>query len=392
MCPGAQRLREPEIFSGTDEKDVEDWLESYERASASNKWDDPMKLGIVMFYLTDVAKLWYKNHEADIPTWTTFKTSIAAVFGRPGVRKLRAEQRLRSRSQQTGETFTSYIEDILDLCRRVNPTMSEADKVRHIMKGISDDAFQMLLSKNPATVSELIELCQSFDELRRQRLLTRRQHVSDETISSVATAPDLESLLSQIKDFVRAEVARQLSLLSPAVQPPSPLPANIRQVIQEQVCAALPSARDTPPLPTPVVCAEVNAPLSYAEVAARPPPQTFASLPSAVPVRPTPRLDQARYPQSSGQWRTLDNRPICFACGLPGHVARYCRRRVPPYHQSFDSDPYVSPRPPFSASRNPGQMSSYTDHRPPVNRRSPSPRRRSLSPMRRRSSTPEQEN
>lgn len=61
MCPGAQRLREPEIFSGTDEKDVEDWLESYERASASNKWDDPMKLGIVMFYLTDVAKLWYKN-------------------------------------------------------------------------------------------------------------------------------------------------------------------------------------------------------------------------------------------------------------------------------------------------------------------------------------------
>ncbi|KAH7975507.1 hypothetical protein HPB52_002335 [Rhipicephalus sanguineus] len=70
--------------------------------------------------------------------------------------------------------------------------------------------------------------------------------------------------------------------------------ANIGLVIQEQVCAALPSARDTPPLPTPVVCAEVNAPLSYAEVAAGPPPQTFASLPSVVPVRPTPRFDQAR--------------------------------------------------------------------------------------------------
>ncbi|XP_049274112.1 uncharacterized protein LOC119403054 [Rhipicephalus sanguineus] len=199
-------------------------------------------------------------------------------------------------------------------------------------------------------------------------------------------------LLVSINEFVRAEVARQLWLLSTAGQPPSPLPANIRQVIQEQVCAALPSARDTPPAPTPVPCADVNSPLSYAQVAARSPPQSFPPLPSAVPLRPTPRLNHAMYLQGSGQWRTFDNRPMCFACGLPGHVARYCRRRVRPYHQTFEPDPYVSPRPSFSASRNPGQMSSYTDHHPPANRRSPSPRRRSLSPMRRRPSTPEREN
>ncbi|GFU58420.1 hypothetical protein TNCV_58311 [Trichonephila clavipes] len=26
-------------------------------------------------------------------------------------------------------------------------------------------------------------------------------------------------------------------------------------------------------------------------------------------------------------WRTADNRPVCFHCGRPGHVMRYCRER-----------------------------------------------------------------
>ncbi|GFU30024.1 hypothetical protein TNCV_4716801 [Trichonephila clavipes] len=27
------------------------------------------------------------------------------------------------------------------------------------------------------------------------------------------------------------------------------------------------------------------------------------------------------------EWRTADNRPVCFHCGRPGHVMRYCRER-----------------------------------------------------------------
>ncbi|UYV68065.1 hypothetical protein LAZ67_5002947, partial [Cordylochernes scorpioides] len=32
-------------------------------------------------------------------------------------------------------------------------------------------------------------------------------------------------------------------------------------------------------------------------------------------------------PRTSDQWRTVDNQPICFHCGKPGHVLRYCRER-----------------------------------------------------------------
>lgn len=73
------------------------------------------------------------------------------------MRKLRAEQRLRGRAQNSGENFTAYIEDVVDLCRLINPSMSEADKIRQIMKGFEDDAFHMLVAKNPQTVADVIQ-------------------------------------------------------------------------------------------------------------------------------------------------------------------------------------------------------------------------------------------
>lgn len=147
VCPGVVRLRDPSIFNCTDDQDVEDWLVSYERVSTHNNWDDQIKLDSMIFYLAGVANLWFRNHEADLTTWSQFTTNFTEVFGRPAVRKLRAEQRLRERAQQSGENITSYIEDVVDLCKRVDRTMAEADRIRHILKGIDDDAFQMLLAK-----------------------------------------------------------------------------------------------------------------------------------------------------------------------------------------------------------------------------------------------------
>lgn len=49
----------------------------------------------------------------------------------------------------------------MDICSRVNPPLSEGDKICHIMKGIEDDSFQMLLAKIPQTVTEVTTLCLS---------------------------------------------------------------------------------------------------------------------------------------------------------------------------------------------------------------------------------------
>lgn len=132
---------------------------SYERVSAYDKWAEASKLGNVLFYLTSVANL-FRNHKADLSTWASFKASFSEVVGRPAICKLCADQWLRTRAQLPEEPFTSYIE-VVDLCKCINASMPEADKIHHLMKVISGDAFQMLLARDPCIVADVIKLCQS---------------------------------------------------------------------------------------------------------------------------------------------------------------------------------------------------------------------------------------
>lgn len=404
-CTGVPRQRDPKVFSGADDEDVEDWFASYERVSAHNKWDDPAKLTHVIFYLAGVAQLWFHNHESDVPTWSVFKTTFTEVFGRPAVRKLRAEQRLRARAQQTAETFTSYIEDVVDLCKRVNAAMPEAERIRHILKGIDDGAFQMLLARNPRTVSEVVSLCQSYDELRKQRASTRRPLGSDDLLASLDNMYDPSSFFQRVKDFVREEVARQLSLVPFTQEPTSRLPNTLRTLISEEVAHVVPSAPHQPPaavnlnstravqpVATPLTYAQpvlpVAAPLTYAQAVRRPPPASFTT--QSQPLPPEAHATSWTAPRAN-PWRTPDNRPICYSCCTPGHVARYCRRRPQAFGDA--SRPFQYGSQPFRQYAAPSpQPYARADIPEFPSRRSPSPRRRSLSPMRRRPAPPDQEN
>ncbi|XP_075740668.1 uncharacterized protein LOC142786852 [Rhipicephalus microplus] len=264
FCAGALRQRDPPIFGGTEDQNVDNWIAEYELVSAVNKWNAADKLTNMSFYLTDVAKLWYRNHQSDFSTWSELAKTLAEVFGRPAVRRLRAEQRLRGRVQRADETFTSYIEDVLFLCNIVDSTLDEAGKIKNIMKGIDDGAFQMLAAKSPQTVAKVIQLCQSYDELRRQRASTCCAAQDTADISSLDyrhDTADHSALMPVIKQFIREEVAGQLSIITRTTEPMAPLSPSLRQVIRSQVAEALPPAQAPP---------TVTAPLTYAAAVAQP--------------------------------------------------------------------------------------------------------------------------
>lgn len=92
--------------------------------------------------------------------------------------------------------------------------MPEAEKVKHILKGTEEDAFHMLLRKNAATVSELVNLCQSYEELRRQCPVIRLQQSHDRcAFAGLAVAHNISALLPLVQDFIREEFAWQVSIL-----------------------------------------------------------------------------------------------------------------------------------------------------------------------------------
>ncbi|KAM7315715.1 hypothetical protein ISCGN_005498 [Ixodes scapularis] len=168
----SSRQRDPKVFSGLGDEEIEEWLDIYERISTYNRWDNANKLANIIFYFTDVAKTWYLNHETEWHTWEAFTTRAKEIFGRPENRRATAERRLNFRVQQQGESYTAYIEDVLRLCRRANEQMQEGERVRHLLKGISEEAFAMFLNQPPPDVNAVVSGCTRLAEARQHRVLS----------------------------------------------------------------------------------------------------------------------------------------------------------------------------------------------------------------------------
>ncbi|GBN69329.1 hypothetical protein AVEN_36035-1 [Araneus ventricosus] len=141
-----QLPRNPCIFSGDDQQDDNKWLKDFQRIATYNYLDDQMCLATVIFYLAGTARQWFDNNEDTFTNFTTFKNSLNNAFCRTENLRRQAERMLLTRTQQIGETSESYIQDVLSLCRKANPFMSEDEKVAHLMKGIAEDLYQTVSS------------------------------------------------------------------------------------------------------------------------------------------------------------------------------------------------------------------------------------------------------
>lgn len=74
------------------------------------------------------------------------------TFGTSAARSEDAKKKLDVRVQLPGETYTSYIEDVLALCRRVNASMTEDERVGHIFKGFPT----LLFMPSPCKIQQVL--------------------------------------------------------------------------------------------------------------------------------------------------------------------------------------------------------------------------------------------
>lgn len=385
----SSRQRDPKVFSGLGDEEIEEWLDIYERISTYNRWDNANKLANIIFYFTDVAKTWYLNHETEWHTWEAFTTRAKEIFGRPENRRATAERRLNFRVQQQGESYTAYIEDVLRLCRRANEQMQEGERVRHLLKGISEEAFAMFLNQPPPDVNAVVSGCTRLAEARQHRVLSLGAAVSvpghlppvPQHLPSPAIQPTTQDgLRSLIREIVREELNQLLA--QPSASPTSQAP--IQHVIRNELLQLM-------GIPSPTFSEQSTPRPSYAEVLSRAPAPVVCTPATVLPPTTTPApvapIVDSRFGQpQNNSWRNAP--PTCYYCGVLGHIARYCRRRRnDEERQWFRASRYNYDEPPRRYSNTPNRR---TDQ-PPGYDRAAEPRhnrRQSLSPYRRRSSSP----
>ncbi|UYV78619.1 hypothetical protein LAZ67_16002183, partial [Cordylochernes scorpioides] len=300
--------RNPSMFSVEDGEDPLTWLKGYKRVAKHNHWDETLCLANVYFYLNGTALKWFENNEETIRNWEEFTTQLESVFGKSESLRLLAEKKLKIRAQLKGESTEFYIQDVLRLCKEVDLQMSEGDKISHLMKGIVEELYQALLPRDINNTDQFVSECRRIEALHRRRV-TPAKYERLPNVASLDVCDDNTDLSSMIRQIVREEVQRAL-----AAPREEPRIATIEDMVREEIDKTL-APISNPSRGSPQYQTYTPSPIARRETAA---PQT-----------PRPR---ARYPKQgerldTNEWRTTEGRPICFHCGRPGHVARYCRDR-----------------------------------------------------------------
>lgn len=234
------RQRDPQVFAGLRGEDVEDWIDNYNRVSSYNRWDDSLKLLNVVFYLADVAKTWFLNHEDTLTDWTCFTNQLRQIFGTASTRSETAKKKLNERVQHPDETYTSYIEDVLALCRRVSASMSEEERVRHILKGIAPFAFQALVVQNTSRVQDVITTCQRIDELQSLRLqpaMWGERFPKDVDLRAMIRSIVREELHGHTSQNLPGTHHQPLSTTMQAAVPRESFVPGLRDLVKEELAA-----------------------------------------------------------------------------------------------------------------------------------------------------------
>ncbi|UYV66396.1 hypothetical protein LAZ67_4001541 [Cordylochernes scorpioides] len=298
-------VRNPSMFSGEISEDPQAWLKGYERVAKHNHWDDSLSLANVYFYLHGTAQRWYENNEENIPSWEIFKDQLGSVFGKKDNLRRQAEQKLKVRAQTRGETTEFYIQDVLRLCREVDAQMPEEERLSHLMKGVAEEVYRYLLPRDIATTDQFIAECRRVVALQGRRV-TASKFERLPNVTSLGDLGDVTDLQSLIRQIVREEVQRALA-------PPREEPriSSLEEIVKEEVDKVLApmSGINTFPMES----AARSAPRNYRKNTWYAPKVEASG--SRVEVRDT------------NEWRTPDGTPVCFHCGRPGHVVRYCRDR-----------------------------------------------------------------
>ncbi|UYV80769.1 hypothetical protein LAZ67_19001675 [Cordylochernes scorpioides] len=199
------------------------------------------------------------------------------------------------RAQKPDESVELYIQDVLNLCRQLNPNMSEEDRVGHLMKGVAENIYRALLAIEVTTTGEFTQHCRRIEKLNKNRISS----VRFERIPTVSAINENEyhPLKEMIREIIREELRSAPNELD-NLPPPQGLEDRVWQRVEQNL-----------------------APIDKAPV--------FHSRRAVKNFRSGQQNAGEAVRRKTDEFRTRENIPICFYCNRPGHVAKHCwdRRR-----------------------------------------------------------------
>lgn len=176
----------PKMFMGTDKERVDDWLVSFNWYAEIHKWEDASKCKALRRFLDGKAKLWYdsirhrlnaagnaddkdkmkeeKIEEAKelLSNWSALEAAMRKYFEPQDVPMMIRFQ-LQNRHQFGNEKVADYALLKQTLIDRIDPYMSEEEKLQYFLFGLSPQLQSLVIPQNPKTLEDAIRIARDHE-------------------------------------------------------------------------------------------------------------------------------------------------------------------------------------------------------------------------------------
>ena len=134
-------------FSGHPSDDVERFLKSIKNITkASDTSNNLQILEIVRGKLVKSAGLWFDNNESSFGKWSDFETAFRNRYCSTTITYTKFDK-LKQRKQMENEPIAAYYDDVVNLCREIDPRMSAHMIIQYLISGL-DHRFKKAVSRH----------------------------------------------------------------------------------------------------------------------------------------------------------------------------------------------------------------------------------------------------
>lgn len=183
-------------FFGNSEEDASKWIDSVDHfidiiRLPTNKEELCHQYAPAL--LKANAYRWWKENKSILSDWSIFKRMFIEQFGEKNEYLL--EQQLNQRKQLPNEPVLQYYYDMIDLCRKCDPNMSDKQKIRKLILGLRLSLYQEAIKENYSTPKQFLIRIEQFEnieklvELRLDDSMGKQENIAEPIPSLMAEPP-----------------------------------------------------------------------------------------------------------------------------------------------------------------------------------------------------------
>lgn len=143
---------------------IKQWLTKYNAIAAINEWDDAAKLVYLPVFLEGKPFDLFSSFVTNQTTWASASQFLTRMFGVTDNPLLNFE--LLNAVRQDSRTVKEYAGDVTRLAAKVDPTMSDATRIRHFLVGLRPSLKERILPhvQGLTAFDDLVDTCERFEQ------------------------------------------------------------------------------------------------------------------------------------------------------------------------------------------------------------------------------------